>query len=298
VNKLSFTKSLMALSLTLGFATLSGCNQEQSRTTNTPQAEQLSAPGAPGAASTWAYSGKTGVGTSYEMYQGKGYSDQADTGTVSKVWFSLAQGIITETMFGMIHEAQLKELQFIIKGDGFVDTEKDDTISTIEYLHTDDSGRPLSLAYKIVNKAKNGQYEIEKHIFTDPDQQSLFVRAYFRSKKGSITPYLYANPHANNRGSNDSGSVTPEALNANDGEHHLSIKTSEDFAQASVGFIGSSDGLTDLKNNGEMNWQYQNTGTAKGNIALTAAFAPVDGEQIIDLVVGFGSRQTKPQMPV
>ncbi|MGB0899952.1 MAG: glucan 1,4-alpha-glucosidase, partial [Psychrobium sp.] len=85
------------------------------------------APGAPGAPSTWAYAGKTGIGSSYEAYKDLAYSDEAATGKVSKVWFSLAQGIITETMFGLIHEAQIKDMQFVITGKGFVDTEQHDT---------------------------------------------------------------------------------------------------------------------------------------------------------------------------
>ncbi len=76
-------------------------------------------------------------------------------------------------MWGLIHQAQLRELQFVVKGDGFVDEEKTATSSSIDYLHKDAAGRPLSLAYKVVNKAHNGQYEIEKHIYTDPDSQKL-----------------------------------------------------------------------------------------------------------------------------
>ncbi|MCP4157619.1 MAG: glucan 1,4-alpha-glucosidase, partial [bacterium] len=75
-----------------------------------------SAPGAPGATSTWTYAGKTGIGAAYEQYLNKTYSDSGPTGTISKVWFSLAQGIVTETAFGKIHEAQIKDLQFLVTG--------------------------------------------------------------------------------------------------------------------------------------------------------------------------------------
>ena len=46
----------------------------------TPLASALEAPGAPGAAPFWSYSGKTGIGTSYEAYRDGAYSDQASTG--------------------------------------------------------------------------------------------------------------------------------------------------------------------------------------------------------------------------
>ena len=70
-----------------------------------------------GATSVWASSMKQGIGTSYERYNpaldGFGHPD---TGPLSRVWFSLAEGIVTETAFGLIHEAQLKDLQFLITG--------------------------------------------------------------------------------------------------------------------------------------------------------------------------------------
>jgi glucoamylase len=28
---------------------------------------------------------------------------------VSKVWFSIADGVLTETMYGLIHQAQIKQ---------------------------------------------------------------------------------------------------------------------------------------------------------------------------------------------
>ena len=124
----------------------------------------------------------------------------------------IAQGVLTETMFGLIHNAQLKELQFIISGKGFVDTEKDNTISTIEYLDTDDMGRPLSLAYKVINKDVEGKYQIEKHIFTDPDRSSLMMKVTFTAFEAGITPHLYVNPHIDNSGANDIASVEGQSL--------------------------------------------------------------------------------------
>jgi glucoamylase len=77
--------------------------------------------GAPGVPSSWTLAGKTGIGTAYEQYHNQQYSDNGPTGPISKVWFSIAKGIVTETAFGRIHEAQIKDLQFLINGDGFFD---------------------------------------------------------------------------------------------------------------------------------------------------------------------------------
>ncbi len=240
------------------------------------------APGAPGNPSVWAYAGKTGIGTSYETY-----GTPADK--LSKVWFSVAQGILTETMYGMIHEAQIKEMQFLIKGEGFLDTEKDDTITTIDYLYKDDAGRPLSLAYKIINRDREGKYEIEKHIFTDPDRDVLYMRVTFRALDGEITPYLYLNPHVNNTGSGDQATADKQGLYAHDGGTYLSLKSDGEFIKTSAGFVGTSDGLADLQDNGQMDWAYRSTGDEGGNVALTAELASLNsGEVTYNFTIGFG----------
>ena len=278
-------KSLLALAISSAFL-LSACSDKSA--TNT--AAESVAPGAPGAASLWSYSGKTGIGTSYELYSNGSYSDSAATGTVSKVWFSLAQGIITETMYGLIHEAQIRELQFFVKGGDFFDEEKLDTNSSIEYLKTDAQGRPQSLAYKIINKDKDGQYEIEKHIFTDPDSQALMMRVKFRALADGITPYLYTDTAIANTGSNDSAVYKDGVLTASDGGTSMSLKTTAQVTQGTVGFVGVSDGIAELKSTGAITKAYNTTGDAKGNVAMTLQLASLkQGETAeFDVVLGFG----------
>lgn len=274
---------LVSILLTL----LSACTPPNLGTSN------AIAPGAPGTPPFWNHAGKTGIGVAYEQYANKRWDGSSPTGKVSKVWFSLAQGIITETMFGLIHEAQIKELQFIIKGEDFVDIERTDTVSHIEYLHTDDAGRPLSLAYKLTNRDREGQYEIEKHIFTHPDQHALFVRVIFRAFAENITPYAYLNPHMNNTGIGDFATASPTMLQAWEDEVFLTLKTSTEFHKTSAGFAGVSDGLTDLQENAQLDWQYASTGETPGNVALVAELGTLkQGEAVHDLVIGFGQSRT------
>ena len=257
-------------------------------------AQGQTAPGAPGQASTWSYAGKTGIGTSYEQYVDGQYQDKAATGVVSKVWFSLANGIVTETMSGLIHQAQLRELQFVVKGADFVDEEKTATLSTIEYLDKDAAGRPLSLAYKVLNKAKNGQYEIEKHVFTDPDSQTLVVKSWFRPLVDGLELYVYLDPALANTGSHDSALVKDGIISATETTPHatasLSLVASPAFTQTQVGFVGVSDGLTELKNRQPLAG-YQTTGSTAGNVGALALLPSVtkgsSGE--FNLVIGFGA---------
>ncbi|MDG5496548.1 glucan 1,4-alpha-glucosidase [Niveispirillum sp. BGYR6] len=248
------------------------------------------APGAPGAAATWAYSGKTGIGTSYESYQNGRYQDGGATGPVSRVWFSLAHGIVTETMRGQIHEAQLRELQFAIQGDGFLHLEAGDMDSHIDYLHQDAQGRPLSLAYRIINRDRQGRYEVEKHIFTDPDRDVLFIRTIFRALTADITPVLLADPQMAGTGGGDRADSSGGTLNAWEGANALSIRSATGFTRTSVGFVGASDGLTGLRRDGVLP-AYQTSGTRAGNVALAGELPKVakGTERVQDIVIGFGA---------
>ncbi|QYJ99853.1 glycoside hydrolase family 15 protein [Shewanella psychrotolerans] len=308
IKPILFSRSLIAVSLS---AFLFGCGAESSPPADTSAKTPATvAPGAPGASPTWAFSGKTGIGTSYEPYtttdlRAGEYKDSA-ANAVSRVWFSLAQGVLTETMYGLIHNAQLKEAQFIIAGKGFVDAEKDNTVTSIDYLHKDDAGRPLSLAYKVVNKDIEGKYQIEKHFFTDPDRDALMMKVIFTAFEPGITPYLYVNPHVDNSGANDIASISSDgttlfAETGNKDSTVISIKADIPFVKSSAGFVGRSDGMTDLKQNGHMDWQYQTTtdhNSPTGNVALTAQLPSLkvsqDGAPSLSatFVIGFGPDKT------
>ncbi|HET6521582.1 MAG TPA: glucan 1,4-alpha-glucosidase [Geminicoccaceae bacterium] len=249
------------------------------------------APGFPGAPSVWTYAGKTGVGTSYERYVGGRYEDGGPTGVVSKVWFSLADGIVTETAHGMIHEAQIKDLQLLVTGNAFFDEEKADTEHRIEYLHTDGSGRPLSLAYRVINTDRDGKYSIEKHVFTDPSRQSLFMRVVLTANDGHITPYLLVNPHMKNTGGGDVAYVGSGYLAARqDHDRYLSVRSTTPFVRTSAGFVGVSDGWQDLNADGAMDWDYAWADDGGGNVAMTAQLPTLNAGETatFDVAVGFG----------
>ncbi len=132
------------------------------------------------------------------------YRDGGPTGAVSKVWFSIADGVLTETMYGLIHEAQIKALRFAVVTPEGLALEGDDTTAKTEYLHVDAQGRPLSPAYKITTRDKAGRFEIEKRIFTDPDRNALVLRVVITALSGEATPHLLLEPHIANTGVNSS----------------------------------------------------------------------------------------------
>ncbi|AQR61164.1 glucan 1,4-alpha-glucosidase [Brevundimonas sp. LM2] len=247
------------------------------------------APGAPGEKPTWSSAVKTGVGASYEAYVDGQYKDGGPTGEVSRVWFSIADGVLTETMYGLIHEAQIKTMRFAVMTETGLSVEGTDTTARTEYLHTDAQGRPLSPAYRITTTDKQGRYEIEKRIYTDPNGQSLVVRTTVRALKGAVTPYLMLEPHMANTGIGDRGEATPGTLTAWEGDVALTLVPSAPFEAASVGFMGASDALTDLAD-GRLDHAYAASGEATGNLMLTGALPVVEagGALSRDFVIGFG----------
>ncbi|CAM4147745.1 glycoside hydrolase family 15 protein [Pseudoalteromonas byunsanensis] len=286
------------LTIALLTAGLVGCGNA---TYNSQTDVDTIAPGAPGDKPFWAYSGKTGIGTSYEAYKDGQYSDQALTGEVSKVWFSIAKGMITETMFGLIHQAQLKDLQMVVigtddEGNAFSVKESDvDALDvSVDYLHKDSAGRPLSLAYKITSKDKQGRFVLEKHVFTDPDGQSLFVRTKINSAlKSPMQAYVSANPYINNNGVNDFAKVTTKGLVANEGDNYLTMQAQGGFAQASVGFTGKSDNLTSLMRKQQLAQSYTSTGETAGNVSLLGMLGEVNQSAQFDFVLSFGKSQAQ-----
>jgi glucoamylase len=246
------------------------------------------APGAPGEAPTWAYAAKVGAGASYEAYVDGAYRDGGPTGALSKVWFSIADGVLTETMYGLIHEAQIKQLRMAVVTDTGLAIEGEDTDFAVDYLHKDADGRPLSPAYGVNTTDRDGRFAIDKQVFTDPDRQALVLRVTVRALKGGVTPYVLLEPHMANTGVDDRGQAEVSGLHAYEGDVHLVLRPSAPFDAASVGFMGASDGLTGLRAGGLP--RFDTTGDQGGNIMLTGALPRLEQGQSLsrDFVIGFG----------
>jgi len=84
--------------------------------------------------------------------------------TSSRLWFTLWNGIITETYYPTIDRPQIRDLQYLITdGKSFFHEEKRHLRTQMERPWTN------ALAYRVVNSDPNGRYQIEKQIITDPN---------------------------------------------------------------------------------------------------------------------------------
>lgn len=232
--------------------------------------------GKPGLPPNWSPASKQGIGTACN-----------DT---SKVWFTLANGIVTEVYYPTVDCANIRDLQFLVTDSGYLfDEERKDTISRIEYIDQ------KALAYRIINTAKNGYYRITKRILTDPDSQSLLINATFKVLKGDIENYhlyLLFSPHVKNRGYGNYGRVFfhqgRDFLIAWREDITCVVTADIPFKKMSVGYSGYSDGWQDIHENLSMEWDFEYADD--GNIAAAAELA-LPGEKEFNIVLSFGKNE-------
>lgn len=224
--------------------------------------------GGPGFKPNWSSASKQGIGTACN--------------DSSRVWFTIADGVITEVFYPTVDTANIKDLQFLITdGKTFFEEERKDTVSKIEYLD------PKTLAYRVTNTAKTGAYQIVKDVFTDPFGQSLVMKVSFTAMQpGDYKLYVLLSPHLNNRGYGNSGRCASylgrDYLISCNGPYALALSSDRRFREMSCGYSGFSDGWQDLKDNLKMDWHFEKV--EDGNIALTAEIESRD----FTLVLSFG----------
>jgi glucoamylase len=231
-----------------------------------------SAPGAPGQPAVWTPANKDGFGTS--------------TSTSSHLWYTLGSGELTELYYPNLGTPSVRDLQLIVSdGKTFADRETD---STTHHVQLTDR---RSLTYRQVNVDKAGRYEITKTYVTDPRGNALLVDIRFRSLTGKpYAVYALYDPSLSNNGNDDSGTSTNGRLLAFDGTMASALIAEPAFRGSSTGYLGTSDGWTDLRSDYRMDWHY--TSATNGNVVQTA-HTTLNGttRQYLLLSLGFGPSQ-------
>jgi glucoamylase len=229
--------------------------------------------GKPGIEPRWTHGGKDGVGTAYSAS--------------ARVWFTLWKGILTEVYYPTVDRPQLRDFQLLITdGRSFFHEEKRHLRSRWERLsdHT--------LGYRAINSDPEGRYEIVKEIITDPHQCCVLQRVELLGDEGFLSGlrlYALCAPHLEVGGWNNNGYVTEVAgrriLTAEKRGTWLAVGATVPFAQLSCGYVGASDGWTDLHEDFRMDWEFDRA--LDGNIALTGHL-DLGLERKFTLAVAFG----------
>jgi glucoamylase len=183
-------------------------------------------------------------------------------------------------------------MEFLVTdGVDFFSEEKRDTTHSVKWMA---EGIP---AFKIVNTCKQKKYIIAKEIITDPDRETVLQRVKFKPgkkyKPSDFKLFLLLSPHINDKGGNNDGWLgdykgVPMLFAHREGITLAVACFYSDFIKRSVGYVGVSDGFTDVKQHKKMEWQYSEA--HNGNIALTAEI-DISKTQEFVIAISFGALQ-------
>src|ERR1051325_3611140 len=153
----------------------------------------------------WPTAAKNGFGTS--------------TTLGSKVWFTLADGVMTEVFYPTVDRPSVQTLRFQVKTGAKIENEIDDTIHRLELPN------PASLTFRQINRAKSGAYTITKTYITDPQRNTVLIDVNFETQTGAKLS-VYYDPSLSEGGAYDTGWIERNALLASGGDKASAIVTS------------------------------------------------------------------------
>src|SRR5215217_4314766 len=182
---------------------------------------------AQGADAHWPTAAKNGFGTS--------------TSLNSKVWFTLANGVMTEVFYPTLDVPNVQTLQLQVEIDGKLETEIDDMVHR-------QSAYADSLTFRQVNASKSEKYIITKTYVTDPLRNTVLIDLEIFSR-ASGRLYVYYDPSLNNSGMHDSAWIQGDALVSVDGDKASALMSSCGFAEVRNGNLGGGFGTGRVNGN-------------------------------------------------
>ncbi len=230
--------------------------------------------GRPGVEPHWTGGNKDGVGTAYSPS--------------SYIWFTTLSGIITEIYCPTIDQAQVQSLQYIITdGKTFFHEEGKHLLAKTERMSDH------VLGYRIKNYDPDGKYLITKEIIADTRRPCVLQHTKLNGHEEFISQlHLYAilAPHLQMGGWGNNAYVAEvagrEILVAEKKGLWLTMAATVPFRRLSCGYSGRSDGLQDIAENFQMDWEFDKA--YNGNVALTGEIA-LEGKREFTLGVAFGN---------
>ncbi|HUA69905.1 MAG TPA: glucodextranase DOMON-like domain-containing protein [Solirubrobacteraceae bacterium] len=253
------------------------------------------APGGPGSNSYFDLARKDCVGTARN--------------TTSKVWFTVADGVLSDTYWPTIDATNVNTLQYVVTdGKSFTDLQTRD----MSYKVVPD---PTGMSCTVVatpSVASHG-YKIVTTYIADPARDAVLMRTSFEGPRGDQL-YVRLDPLAGGTGGGGSpnaggnsallvsshGQTVPVDFNTNTVTNavnrdyavptYMALESSNGFSNASVGYAGSaSDGLTMLDSAHSLTNSYASA--PDGHVTLTAQ-VPNRWQHSVTLALGFGQTQS------
>ena len=230
--------------------------------------------GSPGIEPRWTHANKDGVGTAYS--------------TSSNIWFTIWNGVVTEIYHPTVDSPQVRDLQYLISdGKSFFHEEKRHLESKVEPIWTH------GLGYRITNSDPQGRYAVIKEVIADPHLSCILQHTKLTGNSDFISQlqlYALCAPHLEVGGRGNNGYAVEVAghriLTAEKGGTWLAMGATIPFTRISCGYVGESDGWTDLADNFQMDWEFDSA--VDGNLALTGELN-LDSTKEFTLGLAFGT---------
>ena len=191
--------------------------------------------------------------------------------------------VISGSPFGMglspkstilpIDRPQIRDLEYLITdGSTFFQEEKRDLKILVERISDH------ALGFRCTNADPDGRYTITKEVIGDPHLPCLLQRTRItganKSFLDNLKIFALCAPHLEVGGAGNNvyifGANGQRILMAQKGSKWVAIGATVPFSRVSCGYVGSSDGWTDLQNF-KMDWEFNKA--SDGNVALTAELA-------------------------
>ncbi len=190
------------------------------------------------------------------------------------MWFTIAQGNLSEVFYPAIDRPALLGLRFLVAAPGSPPV--DDAAEAEHQVRWLEPGVPCFTV-----ESRHFEYVLQTSFATDPDSDVLLISGDFHPEMPDVRLYLQATPH----GVAD-GTVLhrdPPALAARQGDVWMVLVGP--FSRCTSGYLNSSDLLVDLHDNdGAMTAEYESAGG--GSVALGAELGFTSGP--FHLAIGFG----------
>lgn len=233
--------------------------------------------GKPGSEPFWTHSNKAGVGTAYSAS--------------SHLWFTVWNGIVTEVYYPTADRPQIRDLQYLVTDSKtFFHEEKSDLTIKMERV------ADHVLGYRCVNADHDGRYTITKDIIASPHAACLLQRTRITCKNKAFLKdlkiFALCAPHLEVGGAGNTGYTVlaggQRILMAKKNGKWMAMGATVPFSHLSCGYVGASDGWTDLHDNFKMDWEFDRAND--GNITLTGEL-DISKTQEFTLGLAFGESE-------
>jgi glucoamylase len=240
----------------------------------TKPAHPRPAPGRPGERPTWETGAKVAVGTSVT--------------TQSRLWFTISNGHLNEIYFPDLDRANTRFVRLVVSGkNNFFSDDASDANHLVEAAG---DGIP---AYRIESRSQHGRYSLIKEIVTDPDRDTLLMRVRFcaaQDDDDDMRLFVFSNPHMGDLGKNNDAWAGQykglPMLFAHRNGLSCAIAASAGFTAMTCGYMGTNDGLGDLRSHGRLTTTYNIA--EKGNVTLLGEIGWRRGDGNVLLALAFG----------